>query len=481
MKISEYYIEKCNDENWYNSFFQCGDKDYGSIFKCFGTNYRDLSKFEYYFKMFKKYINIPRNEWDKKETTGQEIAKQYVVNMVDSFLYLSERNDENELIYKLSSRGQDFEKMTTQAFNEKEKNEKRLLLIIYLMNSSFKKTPRYLLKQSWKVWNYWKKANLNEEKLFNEIKIFLKTVSKSRKVDAIFNYDIIWDLSFYTDIEFLKLYNISSNLEKDELKRRTKNDYKNLNHQNVLSWKYKSTNFQRPTLFDTLIIIYLAKVIKDCQNNNSSFDEFYLSLINSYSNIYHINKEKVKSYIFSNENIFKVIFKNAISIEDDFTERYVPEYKPLNKNEIKTLLSEKIDPTSEEGVIKLEVVRNVLKKLAKEKSQYKCALHEINDCKYFTSKDEHKNYLEIHHLIPREFSYNFENTIECVENYIPLCPRCHRMIHKAEDRERIGMINYLFSKRHEELAKHNINVTLKELYDFYKIDNESKNTKWKKE
>lgn len=44
------------------------------------------------------------------------------------------------------------------------------------------------------------------------------------------------------------------------------------------------------------------------------------------------------------------------------------------------------------------------------------------------------------------------------------------MIHKAEDRERIGLINYLFSQRHEELEKHNINVTLKELYEFYKID-----------
>ena len=27
-------------------------------------------------------------------------------------------------------------------------------------------------------------------------------------------------------------------------------------------------------------------------------------------------------------------------------------------------------------------------KLAKEKSQYKCALHDINQCNYFTSKDK---------------------------------------------------------------------------------------------
>lgn len=471
MKIKEYYLVKNRDSNWYNRFYQCGDVGDGSIFKCFSTNYRDLSAFEYYFSEFKKYVGIPRSQWNKKSTTGQEIAKQYVVNMVDSFLYLSTRNKDHELVYELSSRGQDFERMTTQEFSE---NEKKLLFIIYLMNSSFKKTPRYLLKQSWKVWDCWKKANLKEEELYNQIKTFLITESENKKVYNIFDYDIIWNLSFYTDTDFLKLYNVSSDLEKDELKTLTKEDYKNSNNKNVLSWKYKSTNFQRPTLFDTLIIIYLAKVIKDCQINDYSFNEFYLSLTDAYSGIYNINKRKVIDYIFSNENIFKVIFKNATSEEDDFTERYVPVYRPVSEKEMKTLLSEKIDSTSQEGVEKLEVVRSVLKKLAKEKSHYKCALHDLNNCNYFTSKEEHKNYLEIHHLVPREFSYNFEDTIEFVENYIPLCPRCHRMIHKAEDRERIKLINYLFSQRHEELTKHKINITIKDLYDFYKIDEENR-------
>lgn len=467
MNIKEYYLEKCKDKDWYNRFYQCGDTGDGAIFKCFSTNYRDLSAFEYYFLEFKKYIGLPRNKWNKKESTGQEVAKQYVVNMVESFLYLSKRNKDNELIYELSSRGEDFDKMLNSDFSQEEKT---LLTYIYLMNSSFKNTPRYFLKQSWNVLECWTKSGLNVDKCIEDILNLINNEMAARKVENIFKYDIVWYLSFYTDNEFIKLYNISTSIEKEELKGKTIEDYKLSNKLNVVSYKYKGTNFSKPMLINTLLIIFLSKFVKDSQNEDFSFNEFYESLVANFSKIYTINKEKVLSFILENETIFKIIFKNAISEEDDFTERYIPIYRPEKKEKIEDLLAEKIDATSQEGVAKLEVVRSVLKKLAKEKSQYKCALHDINNCNYFTSKDEHKNYLEIHHLVPREFSYNFEDTIEFVENYIPLCPRCHRMIHKAEDRERIGLINYLFSQRHEELEKHNIHTTLKELYDFYKID-----------
>ena len=466
MNLNQYYLDRCKNRDWYNNYFQCGDSGDGSLFKCFSTNYRDISAFEYYFKEFKKLIGIPRSQWQKKDTTGQEVAKQYVSNMVSSFLFISNRDKNGELVYSLSSRGSDFGKMLAYDFTEEEK---KILIILYIMNASFKKTPRYLLKKAWLVLDQWIDAGFNEETITTDIVDFLIDQKDNKKIENIFRYDIVWLLSFYSDESFLKLFAVSSQAEIKELKDKTIEDYKNLSKLNVLSWKYKSTNFQRPTLLDTLSIIYAAKIIRDNQIEDKTYNEFYENLINSFSRIYLLNKEKVKKYIFDNEDVFKVIFKNAISEEDDFTERYVPDYR------IKTDIvvpNEKIDATSQKGVEKLEAVRAVLKKLAKDKANYKCALHNINQCNYFTSKEEHKNYLEIHHLVPREFSYNFEDTIEFVENYIPLCPRCHRMIHKAEDRERRGLINYLFSQRNGELQKHNINITLKELYEFYKIDKE---------
>lgn len=467
MNIKKYYQERCGQSDWYNKYFQCGDDGDGSIFKVFSTNYRYISSFESYFNKFKKLINIPRNEWEKKETTGQEIAKQYVVNMVESFLFISHRNANGELVYSLSTRGQDFEKMLTLNFTNEEK---RLLILIYLINASFKKTPRYLLKKAYAVLDAWIDAGLSENEMKSKIEDFLINQKASNKVANIFRYDIVWLLSFYSDKEFLKLYQASTEEEIIDLKNQAVASYNNSDKINVLTWKFKSTNFSRLTLIDTFIIIYISSIIRNAQAEDLSYSEFYKSLVKSYNQIYQIETAKVLSYIFDDVSVFKVIFKNAISDDDDFTERYISEYK-IRKNI--SIPNEKIDATSQEGVEKLEAVRNVLKKLAKDKSNYKCALHDINQCQYFTSKEEHRNYLEIHHLVPREFSYSFEDTIEFVENYVPLCPRCHRMIHKAEDRERIGLINYLFSQRHEELEKHNINVTLKELYEFYKIDKES--------
>lgn len=471
MKIKNYFIEKNKNKEWYNKYYQCGDIGHGSIFKCFGTNYRDLSAFEYYFCEFKKYTGIPRSQWIKKSTTGQEVAKQYVVNMLESFLYLSKRNENNELIYELSSRGKDFEKMLKKDFTQ---NERNLLTYIYLMNSSFRKTPRYLIKQSWEVLEYWNRAGLEFEECMLLIQKFIPFISKERRVESIFKYDIVWFLSFYSDIEFIKLYRISSDFEKQELQEKTIEDYINSNKQNVVAYKYKGTNFSRPMLINTLLIIYLSKLVKDSYLSDMSMFEFYQNLISGYSKMFYIDSDKVFNFILKNEKIFKVIFKNAISEDDDFTERYIPTYRPKDKKELENLLSEKIDATSQEGIEKLEVVRSVLKKLAKEKSQYKCALHDINQCNYFTSKEEHKNYLEIHHLVPREFSYNFEDTIEFVENYVPLCPRCHRMIHKAEDRERRGLIGHLFNQRRTDLENNNIKITIRDLFDFYKIDKENR-------
>lgn len=471
MKINNYFLEKSKNTEWYNNYYQCGDAGHGSIFKCFSTNYRDLSAFEYYFRGFKEYSGLPRSQWQKKSTTGQEVAKQYVVNMIESFLYLSKRDVNNELIYELSSRGKDFEDMLNYDFSC---NEKNLLIYIYLMNSSFIKTPRYLLKQSWEVLENWSKVGLDAEYCVNLIREFILSTSEERKVETIFNYDIVWFLSFYSDKEFIELFRISSDTEKQELKDKTVKDYISANKSNVLAYKYKSTNFTKPMLLNTLIIIYLSKFVQDSYFSDVSMIEFYTKLVENYSKIYHIDSAKILNFILQKEDIFKVIFKNAISKEDDFTERYIPIYRPKDKKEYEKLFTQKIDATSQEGVEKLEVVRSVLKTLAKEKSQYKCALHDINQCNYFTSKEEHKNYLEIHHLIPREFSYNFEDTIEFVENYVPLCPRCHRMIHKAEDRERKNLINYLFNQRKVELENNKIKITIKDLYDFYKIDKDNR-------
>ena len=55
-----------------------------------------------------------------------------------------------------------------------------------------------------------------------------------------------------------------------------------------------------------------------------------------------------------------------------------------------------IDATDEEGQQQLIQVTGSLKKIEKLNSDYKCVLQDCEMCTYFTSKETHQNYLEIH-------------------------------------------------------------------------------------
>lgn len=91
-------------------------------------------------------------------------------------------------------------------------------------------------------------------------------------------------------------------------------------------------------------------------------------------------------------------------------------------------------------------------------------------CTYFTSKETHKNYLEIHHFIPKEFANDFDKSIEILENYVVLCPKCHRKIHLAEDKERKHMINKLFNERVDLLSAKGIKIEKEQIYRYYNIE-----------
>ena len=165
----------------------------------------------------------------------------------------------------------------------------------------------------------------------------------------------------------------------------------------------------------------------------------------------------------------ETIFNEFIGkIEEDLDNDYV--YTPRT-TEIKPIdFNEKLDDTTTTTKEEISRISSVLKRMAKERSDYKCELSELYSCKYFTGKENNKNYLEIHHLVPREFSNEFEQTIEILSNYVALCPHCHRMLHFAVDRERIPALFYLLNKRKEELAKHGISIDIDFLKLLYNVE-----------
>ena len=132
----------------------------------------------------------------------------------------------------------------------------------------------------------------------------------------------------------------------------------------------------------------------------------------------------------------------------------------------------RIDDTTIVGKQMLKNIFAIRKKIAREKSNYKCELEEYKGCRYFTSKTTNHNYVEVHHFVPREFRNNYENSIDVLANYITLCPHCHKMIHLATDRERIDAIRYIFNQRKDRLESCGLHVELKDLLNYYNIESE---------
>lgn len=105
-------------------------------------------------------------------------------------------------------------------------------------------------------------------------------------------------------------------------------------------------------------------------------------------------------------------------------------------------------------------------------SDYKCAA-DSNHNTFLTSKGV--QYMEGHHLIPctynnaQLFWKKRKRNIDCVENIVCLCPNCHRKVHFGSTEEKRKIIELLYTKQIEILAKANLDISLEELYYFYDV------------
>lgn len=75
----------------------------------------------------------------------------------------------------------------------------------------------------------------------------------------------------------------------------------------------------------------------------------------------------------------------------------------------------------------------------------------------FKRRNSDKNYTETHHLIPLEYSAQFQYTLDTEENIVSLCSNCHNQIHYGAGAE--VLIKQLFEKRKEALKNAGIGVT----------------------
>ncbi len=468
MKLLELYKKMSEDKDAFEKYRKTGKENYGKMFGFLSTNYRYLKTFEKDYHIFKEIDGIDRELWEKYEKNGQDKYKQYVVNMINTkFFY------KNERVYYTTEKGKVIESLSDSKYNF-SKEEKWLIIFLLISNSTFENTSCYPFEEAKKVFEKIIASGLEEEKFIFLIKKFLLETKNHRNLAKIFDYDYTYLDSFYKiykEYDFLNIYLSSTKEEKEKLYDYIKQNKENKKYNCILSMKYKPGGvYDKEMLRTNAKILYLVN--KVLNSEVVDFNAFVDVLIDSYKEIESIDEGKIRQFIYGNKSfksVFEVIYFEIFEIDYlDFDSNKEDLIK--TKEELEEV--EKLDDTTALSVEKIRRISTILKKQAKERTNYKCELEEINMCKYFTSKDTNRNYLEVHHFIPREFSNNYERTIEVIENYISLCPSCHRLIHNGTDRERIKVINYLFNKRKDLLERKGLLIDIKTIEQYYKIDEE---------
>jgi len=462
MELLRMYKDLCRNNRWYDSYCSTGENSNGKILYLLNTNYRNLLVFEAGYNVFKEIENIGRNQWIHNENHGEEKEKQHTVNMLKSKIFSRASNK-----YYRNKKGLTFGDMLDANFS---KEERWILIYLTILNGYFANIPNYINVRSNEIVNIMEKRGIAREKYISILKDFIDNCDIGTM--EIFMHDYLYYDSFYKefeDIDFLQLYINANEEEKRELKDYVQSQPKNRETTKeetcTISYKYKSTgSYVKSTLVDNAKIQYFSLVLLN--NEYKNYEDFIDYALFRYKEIYiNIDEEKIKKFIEDHEAVYKLIYEelfNIIQYSLNFREE-----KEVNEQDIE--LNEKIDDTDMYSVEKYNKVSTILKKLAKANSNYRCELEDFYACQYFTSKESHKNYVEVHHLIPRAVGNDFENSIEIVENYVTLCPHCHRLVHLGEDVERKPALHNLYLKRKELLHEKGLDISEKELKDYYLI------------
>lgn len=466
--LLSYYIDKNSIPEWKTKYSGAGQKVIMYKFK--GTNGRYLNSFDVKFNEFKAVEGKKRTDWPTYKN-GQLIHKQYTVPMIETKLFYKENG-----IYYKTEKGKVYEKYLKLEMNL---DEKWLLNYLLLMDSTIVNRENYLINRSVDINNIFEN-NTSEiftskacEKLFADRNSFT-----GAKIKEITNYDYLYLNSFYLEPEFLKLYCESSEKDRKELHEYVYNNWKHKNSKCCISQKFTSTNYSVPELIDDLKIFMYSLQLSKVKYSN--FESTINEIVEIYSSDYDIDKELILRFINENKNIFEPILMNVYNVEDiedieDNEDESDIDISTITVNITSTgdRPEPRIDDTTIVGKKQLKSIFTMRKKIAREKSKYKCELETYKGCRYFTSKTTKQNYVEVHHFIPREFRNNFENSIDVLANYITLCPHCHRMIHLATDRERVDIIRFIYSQRKDRLKNCGLEIEFVDLLNFYNVEGES--------
>ena len=163
-------------------------------------------------------------------------------------------------------------------------------------------------------------------------------------------------------------------------------------------------------------------------------------------------------------------------IDEEDETAYIEKVDSIKETNINENAGEGAHTVEPVAVSKFDVGRRfrtnpLLGKIAIKKAYYSCEKDYQHET--FISKKTQQKYMEAHHLIPvcfqKEVWDKYHINIDCVENLVSLCPTCHKAIHYGTKEVQRKMITELFTHCAPKYKAIGLNITLEEIFKFYKI------------
>lgn len=474
MSLLDTYKERNADPSWKIEFSRLAEGKSGRVFKYFNTNFRTQKSFVSQFSRFERVENVSRDEWHTGGH-GQESDKQRVVKLLEAQLFqrvkhIDATTNQEELLYKKTGKGQSYKKYISKFRNANQNaNRNWIINYFYLLNGNYGNEKNHIVETTKKILGVSRMLEICERNLYQFLIGAIHTKNNdgnnTRKLVSLMNNEFFYIMSFYNDIEFLEIYFKSNVQAREELHNYITDNWQARNTACCISEKYKSGgSYSYLQALDEIKVFYLTYMLLSIKTTH--IRSVFKNLLTKYVRNFPTNQKIVFDYLMEESETFFVILEEALEIEHETTEYFGEDHQ------IEDAPIPYIDVTVRTEQRKADKLFSQKKKGARKLADYKCALEQSRNCNnhYFTSKKTNEPYVEVHHLIPREYSIRFEFSIEVFTNYVVLCPNCHQLLHKAVDTERKDHVNYLFNARKDSLSNLGLKLSIEELYEFYRIE-----------
>lgn len=295
MTILQYYLEKQKDPIWYKNYQSISDKCNGKLFDFIDTNFRKILSFFSQLDAFKSKDGKKRSEWSTMDC-GQEEDKHRVVNLQNAGLITFDGER-----YFITKKGKEVLRINEN--DELNDNEKWLLMFMLLSDYRTEKRDLDLIKTVIDLAETLSKYGIDRTKLMTE----LRNACYVDKKLQLFEKDVFWLITFYTDEEFIKKYIVSTQKEKTELSdwiiacSRDKKSTDCIAHKFVSSGAYSATTFKDDINLSLCVLVVTALQDKTWNAFLDIICKIYLTA--------HV--EKIKNFMAYNQAIYDEIYQNT--------------------------------------------------------------------------------------------------------------------------------------------------------------------------